>query len=38
VLKTSDYRDLFYYFGENFVESTYIAGRPARTAKNPVTE
>lgn len=32
VLKTGDYRDLFYYFGDNLVEETYLAGR---SVKNP---
>lgn len=36
-LKTSDYRDLFYYFGENFVDQTYSGGKPAKRAKDPVT-
>lgn len=35
VLKTGDYRDLFYYFGENFVDQTYSAGKPVKTAKDP---
>ena len=35
VLKTGDHRDLFYYFGENFVESTYSAGRKIPVEKNP---
>ncbi|MCH8157494.1 MAG: imidazolonepropionase [Nitrospinae bacterium] len=37
-LKTPDYRDLFYYFGENFVERTYVLGKPVRTFKDPATE
>ena len=36
-LKTSDYRDLFYYFGENFVEQTYSAGKPVKRAHEPFT-
>jgi imidazolonepropionase len=28
VLKTADYRDLFYYFGDNFVAKTHLAGNP----------
>lgn len=27
-LKTDDYRDLFYHFGDNFVEQTYLSGKP----------
>ncbi len=30
VLKTDDYRDLFYYFGDNFVDKTYLAGEMIR--------
>ena len=37
-LKTGDYRDLFYYFGENFVERTFIQGKVVRTLKDPVVE
>lgn len=37
LLKTNDYRDLFYYFGENFVEATYIAGRKIKPFKDPAT-
>ncbi len=36
VLKTDDHRDLFYCFGENFVESTYSAGRKVKDEKDPV--
>ncbi|MFQ5451852.1 MAG: imidazolonepropionase, partial [Nitrospinaceae bacterium] len=36
VLKTGDYRDLFYYFGENFVEQTYSAGKKVKGEKDPV--
>lgn len=35
VLKSSDYRDLFYYFGENLVDKTYVLGEPVRPEKNP---
>jgi imidazolonepropionase len=35
VLKTSDYRDMFYYFGENFVDATYIAGKKFKAPKDP---
>lgn len=35
-LKTSDYRDLFYYFGENFVDQTYSAGKPVKSVRDPV--
>ncbi|NIQ03415.1 MAG: imidazolonepropionase [Nitrospinaceae bacterium] len=35
VLKTNDYRDMFYYFGENFVDQTYSAGRRVKGAKDP---
>ncbi len=37
VLKTGDYRDLFYCVGENFVEQTYSAGKKVKGWKNPVT-
>lgn len=37
-LKTKDYRDLFYYFGENFVEQTFILGEAVRTLKDPAIE
>lgn len=37
-LKTQDYRDLFYYFGENFVEQTFVQGQVVRIPKNPVIE
>jgi imidazolonepropionase len=37
VLKTPDYRDLFYYFGDNFVQQTYIAGKKIRGGKEPVS-
>ena len=38
VLKTSDYRDLFYYFGENFVDATYLAGKKFKAPKEPATQ
>ncbi|MCH7499346.1 MAG: imidazolonepropionase [Nitrospinae bacterium] len=38
VLKTSDYRDLFYYFGENFVDATYLAGKKFKAPKDPATQ
>jgi len=34
LLKTSDYRDLFYHFGENFVDATYSAGKKVTAAKD----
>lgn len=37
VLKTSDYRDLFYCFGENFVDQTYSAGKKVNGWKKPVS-
>ena len=37
VLKTDDYRDLFYCFGENFVEQTFSAGKKIKGLKNPVS-
>ncbi len=37
-LKTKDYRDLFYYFGENFVDQTFIQGNPVRIPKDPAIE
>ncbi|MFQ5483565.1 MAG: imidazolonepropionase [Nitrospinaceae bacterium] len=37
-LKTGDYRDLFYYFGENLVERTYVNGRPVRGDKGPAVD
>jgi imidazolonepropionase len=37
LLKTNDYRDLFYYFGENFVDATYIAGKKFKAPKDPAT-
>jgi imidazolonepropionase len=37
VLKTNDYRDLFYCFGENFVDQTYSAGKKVKGRKNPVS-
>ena len=37
VLKTNDYRDMFYYFGENFVDATYIAGKKFKAPKDPAT-
>ncbi len=38
VLKTADYRDLFYYFGENFVAETYLAGRKIKPEKIPAAD
>ena len=35
LLKTNDYRDVFYYFGENFVDATYIAGKLIKGSKDP---
>lgn len=35
VLKTKDYRDLFYYFGENLVDQTYSAGQPVPASHAP---
>ena len=32
-LKTGDYRDLFYYFGDNFVEKTWLGGTPLRGSR-----
>lgn len=32
-LKTGDYRDLFYYFGENLVEKTFSGGVPVKGGK-----
>ena len=37
LLKTNDYRDMFYYFGENFVDATYIAGKLVKGSKDPAT-
>ena len=37
LLKTKDYRDMFYYFGENFVDTTYISGKKFNAPKDPVT-
>jgi len=37
VLKTNDYRDMFYCFGENFVDQTYSAGKKVRGEKDPVS-
>ena len=37
VLKTKDYRDMFYYFGENFVDETYSAGKKVKGEKDPVS-
>ncbi|MDH5761927.1 MAG: imidazolonepropionase [Nitrospinota bacterium] len=37
VLKTSDYRDMFYYFGENFVDATYLAGKKFKPPRDPAT-
>ena len=38
VLKTGDYRDLFYYFGENFVDATNLAGKKFKAPKDPATQ
>ena len=35
ILKTGDYRDMFYYFGENFVDATYLAGKKIKVPKDP---
>ncbi|MCF8721294.1 imidazolonepropionase [Nitrospina gracilis] len=35
ILKTGDYRDLVYYFGENFVDQTYLAGKRVTGGKEP---
>ncbi len=35
VLKTNDYRDLFYYFGDNLVEKTYTGGKQVKAFKSP---
>lgn len=37
VLKTNDYRDMFYCFGENFVDQTYSAGKKVKGEKAPVS-
>ena len=37
ILKTADYRDLVYYFGENFIEQTWIAGRRVQGGKEPAS-
>ncbi len=37
LLKTGDYRDMFYYFGENFVDATYVAGKKFKAPKEPAT-
>jgi len=37
LLKTNDYLDLFYYFGENFVDATFIAGKKFKAPKDPAT-
>ncbi len=37
LLKTDDYRDMFYYFGENFVDATYRAGKKFKAPKDPAT-
>ena len=34
-LKTADYRDMIYYFGENFVQKTYTAGTPVKGGNTP---
>ena len=36
VLKTNDYRDLFYYFGDNLVEKTYVAGEPFQVDRKQI--
>jgi len=36
ILKTRDYVDLTYYFGENFVDATYSAGQRIKQMKEPV--
>ncbi|GJL79071.1 MAG: imidazolonepropionase [Nitrospinaceae bacterium] len=36
VLKTNDYRDIFYYFGENFVAQTWSAGKKVKGENDPV--
>ncbi len=38
LLKTNDYRDMFYYFGENFVDATYITGKKFKAPKDPATQ
>jgi imidazolonepropionase len=35
LLKTNDYRDMFYYFGENFIDATYLAGKKFKAPKDP---
>jgi imidazolonepropionase len=35
LLKTNDYRDMFYYFGENFVDATYLAGKKFKAPNDP---
>lgn len=35
VLRTGDYRDLFYYFGDNFVAETWLAGKKIQPEKIP---
>ena len=35
LLKTNDYRDMFYHFGENFVDATYLAGKKFKAPKDP---
>ena len=37
VLKTNDYRDMFYYFGDNFIDATYLAGKRIKAPKDPAT-
>lgn len=37
ILKTADYRDLVYYFGENFIEQTWVAGRRVQGGKEPAS-
>jgi imidazolonepropionase len=37
ILKTNDYRDMFYYFGDNFVDATYIAGKKFKAPRDPAT-
>ncbi|CAI2719011.1 imidazolonepropionase [Nitrospina watsonii] len=35
ILKTGDHRDLVYYFGENFIDQTFVAGRRVKGGKDP---
>ncbi|MDO8302700.1 MAG: amidohydrolase family protein, partial [Sedimentisphaerales bacterium] len=34
VLRTDDYRDIFYCFGDNFVKKTYSAGKQVKTSSD----